>query len=270
MGVYDFGQFMFSSIVTAEELRKSFINTNATSVEQLAEIWSEENYECAPEEAFKWQPFDDLPDGKKYVSFLSRPRVRLDLDENIRLFDKVFVPNIKWNDGFQNYLAILSRTINSAPGGDTLWPYGRYKLEEIDGNVGGKLIGGALFDLNVMRSLREDAKTIEIPWQEIFEFHKLNQNLRDFGLMLCNFKDTLSGEFFQPWEGLISAMSELEESDNPAVDKVAVCQTAFQIVSRYIAVRKNTFDRDQLSQDIQKFKDHLNFKEIQNIRVSDV
>ena len=88
--------------------------------------------------------------------------------------------------------------------------------------------------------------------------------------MLCNFKDTLSGEFFQPWEGLISAMSELEESDNPAVDKVAVCQTAFQIVSRYIAVRKNTFDRDQLSQDIQKFKDHLNFKEIQNIRVSDV
>ena len=270
MADYNFGQFIFSSIVTAEELRESFINTNFISVEQLAEIWSKEDFECTPVEAFKWRPFDDLPDGKKYVSFLSRPRVRLDLDENISLFDKVFSADLKWNDGFQNYLTILSRTINSAPGGDSLWPYGRYMLEEIDGNFGGKLISAALFDLNFMRGSREDAKTIEIPWPEIFEFHKLNQNIREFGLMLCNFKDTISGEFFAPWASLLSTMSELEESDNPAVDKVAIRETALQIINKYIALRKNTFDYDQLSQEIQKFKDQLGFKEIQNIRASDV
>ena len=261
--------FTFSSEVTATELRESFIDTNNANIEELVEVVSK-LAEFFPEKALERRPFSYLPDGKKYVSFLSRPRVRLDLDENILLFEKVFSADLKWNDGFQNYLTILSRTINSAPGGDSLWPYGRYMLEEIDGNFGAKLISNALFDLNFMRGSREDAKTIEIPWQEIFEFHKLNQNIREFGLMLCNFKDTISGEFFAPWASLLSTMSKLEESDNPAVDKIAIRQTALQIFKKFIALRKNAFDHDQLSKDIQKFKDQLGFEEIQNIRVSDV
>jgi len=259
--------FMFSSKVTAEELHKSFINTDTVSVEQLAEGWSKEDFYCTPEEAFKWRPFDDLPDGKKFVSFMSRPRVSL--DENNQLCDKVFYQDLNWTEGFQRYLAILSRTINSAPSDDSLWPYGRYSLMEIDGNVGAKLIGNVLHDLNFMRG-DSDTKTFEIPWQKIFEFYKVHQNLKAFGLLLCNFKDTLTGDFLSPWEGLLRAITELEKSDNPEVDKVAVRQTAFQIVSRYLEVRKETSDLSQLVQDIQKFKDHLNFEEIQNIRVSDV
>ena len=69
--------FMFSSKVTAEELRQSFIDTNTVSISQLADMWSKEDVYRHPEEAFL-QPFNDLPDREKYVSFMSRPRVSLD------------------------------------------------------------------------------------------------------------------------------------------------------------------------------------------------
>ena len=269
MGYKDFPTpFIFASKVTAEELHESFINTNNANFTKLAEILSEEDYECTPHEALKRQPFNYIPGGKKYVSFMSRPQVHL--DENNQLCDAVFYVQDEnmdrgWRIGFQKYLAILSRTINSAPGGDTLWPYGRYELRDIDGNVGGKFIFSGLWSFIRLG----DDNDLELPSQETFDLHQFNLNIKDFGLMLCNFKENLHEEF-GPWNGLVNVLNELEDSKNPAVDKIAVGQTALQIVRKYFTVRKNTFDRDQLSQDIQKFKDHLNFKEIQNIRVSDV
>ena len=255
--------FMFSSKVTGEELHQSFLNTINVSIFQIAEIWSEEDVYCPPEEAFL-QPFNDLPDGNKYVSFMSRPRVSL--DQNNQLCDEVF-HEAKWSDGFQKYVTILSRTINSAPGDDTLWPYGRYNLIEIDGNVGCKFINGGLqHDFCVMQD-DSDKNSFEIPWQKILEFHQLNDNIKTFGLLLCNFKDHLDDG---TWYGLLKTITELEESDNPAVDKVAVRQTAFLIVSKYIALRKNSPNHEQLAQDIQKFKDRLNFEEIRIIKIADL
>lgn len=257
--------FMFSSKVTAEELDQSFLDTRVVSIFQMAEGWSDEDMYCTPAEAYRWRPFDELPDGNKYVSFLSRPRVPL--DNNNQLCEMVFYEP-KWIDGFKKYVAILSRTINSAPGNDTHWPYGRYYLHEIDGNVGGKFFGDGLrHDFNFSQD-NPDSDTSEILWQEMFEFHELNDRIKSFGLLLCNFKDQLDDESFGTWDGLLKTITELEESDNPAVDKVAIRQTAFQIVSNYITLRKNLY-HEQLALDIRKFKDRLNFDEIQNIKNSD-
>ena len=257
---------MFSSKVTGEELDQSFLNTNNISIFQLADIWSEEDVYCHPEEAFL-RPFNDLPDREMYVSFMSRPRVSL--DENSQLCDEVFYED-KWNDGFQKYVAILSRTINSAPGDDTLWPYGRYNLIEIDGNVGAKFINSGLHRDFLFMHDDLDNNSSEISWQKIIEFHQLNDNVKTFGLMLCNFKDHLDDGEHGTWGGLLRTLTELEESDDPAVNKVAIRQTAFQIVSKYIALRKNKPEHEQLAQDIQKFKDRLNFKEILEIKITDL
>ena len=258
--------FMFSSKVTAEELRQSFIDTNTVSVSQLADIWSKEDVYCHPEEAFL-QPFNDLPDREKYVSFMSRPCVSL--DQNQQLCDEVFYET-KWSDGFQKYVAILSRTVNSAPGADTLWPYGRYNLIDIDGNVGAKFINSGLHRDFLFMHDDSDNNPSEISWQKIIEFHQLNDNVKTFGLLLCNFKDHLDDGEYGTWYGLLKLITEIEESDDPAVDKVALRQTAFQIVSKYIALRKNSPDHEQLAQDIQKFKDHLNFEEILKIKITDL
>jgi len=257
---------MFSSKVTGEELDQSFLNTNNISIFQLADIWSKEDVYCHPKEAFL-RPFNDLPDREMYVSFMSRPRVSL--DENNQLCHEVFYED-KWNDGFQKYVAILSRTINSAPGDDTLWPYGRYNLIEIDGNVGAKFANSGLHRNFIFMHDDLDNNSSEIPWQKIIEFHQLNDNVKTFGLLLCNFKDHLDDGEYGTWDGLLRTLTGLEESDDPAVDKVAIRQTAFQIVSKYIALRKNRPDHEQLAQDIQKFKDRLNFKEILEIKITDL
>jgi hypothetical protein len=258
--------FMFSSKVTAEELDQSFLNTNTVSVFRLAEGLPEEDVYCTPAEAYGWPPFDESPDGNKYVSFMSRPSVPL--DNNSQLCEMVFYEP-KWSDGFQKYVAILSRTINSAPGNDTHWPYGRYNLIDIDGNVGAKFINSGLqSDFCVMQDDPGD-NTSEVPWQKFFEFHKLNDNIRTFGLLLCNFKDQLDDGAHGTWGGLLRILTDLDESDDPTVDKVAVRQTAFQIVSNYITLRKNSVEHEQLAQDIQEFKDRLNFEEILRIKNSD-
>ena len=267
--------FIFSSKVTAKELHESFINTNNVNFTKLTEVLSEKDYECTPNEALKRQPFNYISDGKKYVSFLSRPRT--ELDENSRLCEAVFYEHLQdenisraWRKGFQKYLAILSHTINSAPGDDTLWPYGRYELIEIDGNVGSKFVSAGLLHRG-FEGIRDDSQTeyFEVSWQEVYEPYQLNLNLKNFGLMLCNFKDKPDEEF-GAWPFLLKVLSDFEKLDNPAVDKVAIRQTALQIINKYIAVRKNTFHHDQLGQDIQKFKELLNFKEIQNIHFNNL
>ncbi len=245
--------FVFYPQVTAEELRESFLNINTANIEQLAEVLSEEIFEHTPEKAFKRRPFSYFPDGKKYVSFMSRPQIGSHVEDWL-VFDKVFGENFQ--DGLQNYVALLSNIINSAPGEDSRWPYGRYYLQEIDEGIHNKLIGNAhmLFDVYF-----SDTETSEATWQQISKFHQLNLNIRAFGLLLCNFKNSLTMDNWNIWENLLHVISKLEDLDNPEIDKVAVRQTAQQIINNYITVRKNTFDQDQLSKDIQKFKDHLKF-----------
>jgi hypothetical protein len=211
-------------------------------------------------------PFDDLRDHDKFVSFMSSPGVHL--DKNNQLCETVFYEP-KWSDGFQKYVAILSRTINSAPGDDTHWPYGRYNLIDIDGNVGAKFMNSGMQNDFCFMQDDPDDNTSEVPRQSFFEFHKLNDNIRTFGLLLCNFKDQLDDGTHGTWGGLLRILTDLDSSDDPAVDKVAVRQTAFQIVSNYIALRKNSVEHEQLARDIRKFKDRLNFYEIHKIKNSD-
>ena len=148
--------FMFSSVVTAEELDESFIDTSHLSIYGFAVLWSEADLQASPEEAEKLLRFDELEDGCKYISFLSRPLVPLDADSDF--FNQVFLVDHKYlQSGLLNYVAMLSRMINSAPGGDSNWPYGRYFLREIDGirKIIGKthcLVDGSL---NVTYSLTQ-------------------------------------------------------------------------------------------------------------------
>lgn len=261
-------QFEFSSKVTGEELHDSFIDTSATSIFQLAEILSENDFFGSLEEAKKNFILNDLPNNSKILSFLSH--LRVSLDHNGQLCDNVFCEDddITFEHGFRNYVAILSRAIDSAPGDDSLWPYGRYFLSDIDGNVGAKLINIGLQRNYVQNNFDTEAE--EITWKKIIEFHQLNENLRSFGLLLCNFKNQLS-EDIGPWYGLFENLSQLASSDDPTVDKVAIRQTAFQIVSKYIALRKNSSDHEKLARDVQTFKERFIFvEEIQQIRLTEL
>jgi hypothetical protein len=78
--------------------------------------------------------------------------------------------------------------INSSPGGDSNWPYGRYFLREIDGNFGAKLINIGL-RLPFQNTDDHNQEKWGVP-----ELHQLYDSLRLFGLNLCNFKDPLSEE----------------------------------------------------------------------------
>lgn len=255
--------FTFSSEITAEELHESFIDTNNANIEELVEVISG-LAEFFPEKALERRPFSYLPDGKKYVSFMSRPEISSHIEDRL-IYEKVFGKNFQ--DCVQNYVALLNTIINSAPGDDSLWPYGRYYLWDIDNGIHNKLFRDALHSIEFEFS---DINTCEVTWRQISEFYQLNQNIKTFGLLLSNFKDSVTDPHRSFWETLLLLISKFEELDSPAVDKVAIRQTALQIMNKYIAVRKNAFDCDQLSQDIQKFKELLNFEEIKRINFNDL
>ena len=262
-------QFEFSSDVTSAELTNSFIDTKSLDVVEIAQTLTEAAFHGTAAEGIAiFQTWGFSKEHSKIWSLLCKPYDSLDIDG--KLCDKVFYEDddINFEHGFRNYVAILSRAINSAPGDDSLWPYGRYFLSDIDGNVGAKLINIGLH-WNYMQN-NFDGKSEEITWKKIIEFHHLNENLRSFGLLLCNFKDQLN-EDHGPWYGLFENLSQLARSDDPTVDKVAIRQTAFQIVSKYIALRKNGSDHEKLADDIQIFKiSFYNCEEIQKIRLTDL
>jgi hypothetical protein len=254
--------FTFSSEVTATELRESFIDTRNANIDELVEVVSD-LAEFFPEKALERRPFSYLPDGKKYVSFMSRPELRSHIEDRL-IYEKLFGENFQ--DCVQNDVALLNTIINSAPGDDSLWPYGRYYLWDIDDGIHNKLFGNALHSIEFEFS---DINTCEVTWRQISEFYQLNQNIKTFGLLLSNFKDSVTDPHRSFWETLLLLISKFEKLGSPAVDKVAIRQTACQIINKYISVRKNNFDHDQLSQDIQKFRELLNFKEIQKIDFND-
>lgn len=253
-------QFIFSSEVTHEELDECFIDTRTTSIYALAELWTEQDFNGNPEAAFQQFNFETMPDGRKYLSFLSRPIEKLDADDHI--FTKVFPDDFNYlQTGLQNYVAILSHAINSAPGKDSNWPYGRYSLWDLDGNIGAKLI-----NIGLRLPEAEDEDIRGVTWG-LLELHQLYGNLRTFGLNLCNFKDRLTDEI-GPWPGFLETMTYLEESVHPLIDKVAIKQTVIEIVNKYIQVRMNSSLRDELIKDLTFFKQCFpSYEEIQNIEI---
>ena len=254
-------QFVFSSEVTHEELDECFIDTRATSIYALAKLWTEQVFNGNPEAAFQQFNFDVMPDGRKYLSFLSQPFKKLDADD--RIFAQVFPDDFNYfQTGLQNYVAILSHAINSAPGNDSNWPYGRYSLWDLDGNIGAKLIS---IGLRLPEADDEDIRGIK--WG-LLELHQLYGNLRTFGLNLSNFKDSLTDEI-GPWHGFFETMTYLEESVHPLIDKVAIKQTVIEIVNKYIQLRMNSSLRDELVDDLMCFKrNFLSYKEIQSLEIN--
>jgi hypothetical protein len=252
--------FMFSSVVTAEELDESFIDTSHLSIDGFAVIWSEADLQVPPEEAVKLLGFDKLEDGSKYISFLSRPLVPLDADSNFLY--QVFPSDIDeyLRSGLRHYVAMLSRLINSAPGGDSNWPYGRYFLREIDGNFGAKLI-----NIGLRLPFQDTDDHNQEKWG-VPELHQLYDNLRLFGLNLCNFKDPLSEEI-GPWPGFFEIVTYLENSEHPLVDKVAVKNIVLEIVNKYLNLRKLSSRRHAgMISDLMVFKRHFrSYEEIQSI-----
>ena len=251
--------FMFSSVVTAEELDESFIDTSHLSIYGFAVLWSEADLQASPEEAEKLLRFDELEDGCKYISFLSRPLVPLDADSDF--FNQVFLVDHKYlQSGLLNYVAMLSRMINSAPGGDSNWPYGRYFLREIDGNCGAKLI-----NIGLRLPFQDTDEHNQEKWG-VPELHQLYDNLRLFGLNLCNFKDPLSEEI-GAWPGFFEVITSLEKSDHPLVDKIAIKNVVLEVVNKYLNLRKFSSRRHAgVISDLMVFKQHFrSYEEIQSI-----
>ena len=266
--------FVITSNVTYKELDESFINTRNVETVKLSDFISRETFYETEATNEVWDKVLNLitthfpevgSNDKKYLSYLSKP-LNKEFLNSFQVWDEIFNGKI---EGFQKYTAILSHIVDSAPGHDSLWPYGRYSLNEVEdgfyNKVIGNMAGGSSFDNEIVdrminmdqeRSLPESSveqdHLLEIPWRKIYKFYHLNDTIKTFGLLICNFKDTL--DEFGPWYKLFNLIIGLDESHNPAVNKVAVRQTAFQIVSKYIALRKNGSDHEKLADDIQIFK----------------
>ena len=263
-------RFEFSSNVSSAELTECFINTKSLDVVEIALTLKVAAFHGTADEGLALlKSLGYSKEQLKICSFLCRPHESL--DSGGQLCDKVFYEDDDrtFEKGFTNYVAILSRAINSAPGNDSLWPYGRCTLHEIDGNVGAKLINIGL-QRNYDQALSKTA-SVEPAWQRMIEFHQLQENIRTFGLLLCNFKDPLKDSFGFCWHGFFNTLRALFESDDPIVDKVAVRQTALQVVHKYVSLRKNALDHAKIVDDLQFFKSKLfDFNEIQEIRLSDL
>lgn len=260
--------FKFSSDVTAAELTDSFINTKSLDVVEIARTLTEAAFHGTANEGLALlASLGYSKDQLKICSFLCRPHESW--DKGGQLCDKVFYEDDDrtFEKGLTNYVAILSRAINSAPGNDSLWPYGRSNIWEFDGNVGTKLINMPMYSHYQINS---DTAAAETDWRKMIGFHQLNENIRTFGLLLCNFKNPLN-EFLGPWYGFFNTLTKLSKYGDPVVDKVAVGQTALQVVDKYITLRKNGVEHEKLADDIQIFKSQFfDFDEIQEIRLTDL
>lgn len=262
-------RFEFYSDVTAAELTDSFINTKSLDVVEIARTLTEVALHGTADDGLALlTSLGYSTDQLKICSFLCRPHESL--DRGGQLCDKVFYEDDDrtFEKGFTNYVAILSRAINSAPGNDSLWPYGRCNIWEFDGNVGAKLINiGLQQNYNQIHS---DIATADTDWRKMIGLHQLNENIRTFGLLLCNFKNPLN-EFLGPWHGFFQTLKDLHESDDPVVDKIAIRQTALQVVDKYITLRENGVEHEKLADDIRIFKTQFfDFDEIQKIRLTDL
>ena len=260
-------KFEFSSKVTRDEMERCFLPFSHDFVSKVVERLEGHAFSGSPAEALFY--FGecgleiDIEQSTQLTSFFSCPFESLDNDA--QLCEKVFYNGLDPLSGLQNYVAILDDTIFSAPSNDGLWPYGRFHLTQIDDNVGTKLIH------NVAHSLRFGLKLDSENNQNQSHFFDASiaiSSLRSFGLMLCNFGDSMSGAslYSHVWEGFWEAITALKDSEQPEIDQTVLKRTILEIVDKYLKLRRTKMDTNQMRENV-KYLQRLfpDYEEIQSL-----
>ena len=260
-------RFEFSSKVTREEMGRCFLPFTDEFVSNVVEKFESQSFRGSPAEAltyFKECGLElDIEQSTQLTSFLSCPFESLDSDA--QLCEQVFYDGFEPLIGLQNYVAILDDTIFSAPNNDGLWPYGRCYLTQIDGNVGTKLIH------NVASSLHFDLELGLGKYQIKSHFFNASvaiSSLRSFGLMLCNFENTISGQSVAShvWKGFWEAITALKNSEQPEIDQTVLKRTVLEIVDKYMKLRRINPDVSQLLEDVKHLQDLFpDYEEIRSL-----
>lgn len=244
-------KFEFSSKITQEEMDRCFLPFTHDFVTTVMEKLKMNAFQGSPAEALSYFRECGLELGidqsTQLSSLLSSPFESLDADA--QLCTKVFYDGIESLVGLQNYVAILDDTIFSAPNNDGLWPYGRFPLTQIDGNVGAKLIHNVANSLHRNRLFDSEDGERE---RHYFKASVAISSLRSFGSMLCNFADTMSRSSVSShvWEGFWEAITVLKTSKHPGIDQIVLKRTIIEIVDKYTKLRRVNPDTSQLREDI--------------------
>lgn len=267
-------KFEFSSQITQEEMDRCFLPFTHDFVLTVMEKLKINAFQGSPAKALSYFRECGLELGidqsTQLTSLLSSPFESLDTDA--QLCAKVFYDgengvynNIEPLVGLQNYVAILDDTIYSAPNNDGLWPYGRFLLTQIDGNVGAKLIHNVANSLHFDRLF--DSENGERERHYLLASVAIS-SLRSFGSMLCNFADTMSRSSVSShvWEGFWEAITFLKTSKHPGIDQIVLKKTIIEIVDKYIKLRRFNPDTSQLREDISYLQDMFpDYEEIQSL-----
>lgn len=260
-------KFEFSSKITQEEMNRCFLPFTNEFVSNVMESLERHEFRGHPAEALTYFRECGLELGidqsTQLTSLLSSPFESLDTDA--QLCAKVFYNGIEPLVGLQNYVAILDDTIFSAPNNDGLWPYGRFPLTQIDGNVGAKLIHNVANSLHFDRLFdSEDGERK----RHYFRASVAISSLRSFGSMLCNFADTMSRSSVSShvWEGFWEAITFLKTSKHPGIDQIVLKRTIIEIVDKYTKLRRVNPDTSQLREDITHLQGMFpDYEEIQSL-----
>jgi hypothetical protein len=267
-------KFEFSSNVTRKEMERCFLPFAHDFVSTVMEKLERHAFQGSPAEAHTYFRECGLELGidqsTQLTSLLSSPFESLDTDA--QLCAKVFYDgeNGVYNGieplvGLQNYVAILDDTIFSAPNNDGLWPYGRFPLTQIDGNVGAKLIHNVANSLHFDRLFDSENGEME---RHYFRASVAISSLRSFGSMLCNFADTISRSSVSShvWEGFWEAITFLKTSKHPGIDQIVLKRTIIEIVDKYTKLRRVNPDTSQLREDISYLQGMFpDYEEIQSL-----
>jgi hypothetical protein len=262
-------KFEYSSNVTREEMDRCFLPFTNEFVSNVMESLERREFRGHPADALTYFRECGLELGidqsTQLTSLLSSPFESLDTDA--QLCAKVFYNGIEPLVGLQNYVAILDDTIFSAPNNDGLWPYGRFPLTQIDGNVGAKLIHNVANSLHFDRLFDSENGERE---RHYFRASVAISSLRSFGSMLCNFADTMSRSSVSShvWEGFWEAITFFNTSKHPGIDQIVLKRTIIEIVDKYTKLRRVNPDTSQLREDISYLQDMFpDYEEIRSLNI---
>lgn len=260
-------KFEFSSKITREEMDRCFLPFTDEFASNVVETLERHEFRGHPAEALSY--FGecglelDIDQSTQLTSFLSRPFESLDSDA--QLCAKVFYYGLDPLLGLQNYVAVLDDTIFSAPSNDGLWPYGRFRLTKIDGNVGTKLIHNVAHSLQF--GLKLDSEN-NLKQSHFFDVSIAISSLRSFGLMLCNFDNSMSGSSVDSdvWEGFWEAITALKNLAQPEIDQTVLKRTVLEIVDKYRKLRRINLDTNQMREDAKYLQGMFpDYEEIQSL-----
>lgn len=200
--VSDQPQWSFSSLVSHDELRTSFLNhVEPLSAHQMSEMLAERplvtGFRKAEDLDYVQSYLQDLFPGASgqlilgLTAFLSRP------DVGDEYFIHSYVGEI-WPlpqdatsaDFFHRYVTLLSWAIESAPWENTRWPHGRWSLIEFDGNFGAKALGGVEHSF---------VPPSDDEYFDPFRLRRLVDDLVQFGMWLANFADRIDDPTWTSW-----------------------------------------------------------------------